>query len=179
MRFAEVGGGDEDGRAAVLEAVADGVGAEGGEEGAGDAAGLERAEDGDVGLGEAVHEDEDAVALGRAEAAEDVGELVGLQAHLVEGVALLLHVLAHPEHGEALAAALGGVPVDALPGDVEPAAGQPGDLPLDRGPVEGGAGVVVAVDVRRQPPVLRPLRDDVLVHGGTPARFRFAWWGVG
>ena len=136
--LAEVGGGDEDGCAAVLEAVADGVGAEGGEEGAGDAAGLEGAEDGDVGLGEAVHEEEDAVALGCAEAAEDVGELVGFEAHLVEGVALLLHVLAHPEHGEAVAAALHGVPVDALPADVEAAAGEPADLPVDSGPVERG-----------------------------------------
>ena len=176
--LAEVGGGDEDGCAAVLEAVADGVGAEGGEEGAGDAAGLEGAEDGDVGLGETVHEDEDAVALGCAEAAEDVGELVGLEAHLVEGVALLLHVLAHPEHGEAVAAALDGVPVDALPADVEAAAGEPADLPIDSGPVERGPLAVVVVDIRREPPVFGPFGDDGFVHCRDPCLVQVAWWGA-
>src|SRR3990172_12405715 len=54
-------------RAAVGQAVADGVGAEGGEEGADDGAELEGAEDGEVQLRHALQEDEDAVALPHAE----------------------------------------------------------------------------------------------------------------
>ena len=96
--LAQVGLGDEHLRAAVLHAVAHRVRAERREERADDAAGLERPEDREVDLRHALHEGEDAGALLDAERAEDVGEFVGLAAHVVVGVGLLLAVLALPEH---------------------------------------------------------------------------------
>ena len=143
--LAELGLGDEDPGAAVLHAVAHGVGAEGGEEGADDASGLEGPEDREVDLGDALHEGEDAVALLDAEPSEDVGELVGLAAHVIVGVGLGLAVLALPDHGGLVALAVEDVTVDGLVGEVEAAVGQPVDLALDAGPVEGcTSGFVVA-----------------------------------
>ena len=132
----QVGLGDEHPCAAVLHAVAHGVGAERGEERADDASRLERSEDGEVDLRYALHEGEDSGALLDAERIEDVGELVGLAAHVVVGVGLLLTVLALPEHGGLVGVAVDDVTVDGLVGEVEPAAGEEVDLLLHPGPVE-------------------------------------------
>ena len=87
------------------------------------------------------------VALLDAERAEDVGEAVGVAAHVVVGVGLLLAVLALPEHGGLVAVAVDDVAVYRLVGEVEPAAGEPVDLLLDAGPVERRPGGIVVGEV--------------------------------
>ena len=139
--------GDEDLCAAVLHAVAHGVGAECGEERADDASRLERSEDREVDLRYALHEGEDAVALLDAECAEDVGEAVGVATHVVVGVGLLLAVLAFPEHGGFVAVAVDDVAVYRLVGEVQSAAREKVDLALDAGPVERGTGGIVVGEV--------------------------------
>ena len=159
--------GDQDRRPAVLEPVSHRVGAEGREQRPGDAPGLQDAQQHEVDLGQAVEKDEDAVALLGAEALEDVGELVRLDAHLLERVALLLATLAHPDHRLLVPSALLAVAVDALVGDIEPAAGKPGQLPLHLVPRERPARGVVVLQHRRKAQVSGALRDRVVVHGGT------------
>src|SRR3989304_6047366 len=108
-----------------VRAVADGVGAEGGEEGADDGAELQRPEDGEVQLRHALQEDEDAVALLHAEGAQGVGRLVGGGGHLGEGVRLRAAVLPLPEHRGLVPAMRLQVAVYALVGDVQATPGQP------------------------------------------------------
>ena len=74
------------------------------------------------------------VALLDAECAEDVGEAVGVAAHVVVGVSLLLAVLAFPEHGGLVAVAVNDMAVYGLVGEVESAAGEPIDLLLHARP---------------------------------------------
>ena len=153
----------EDGGAAVLEAVPHGIGPERGEERPDDAARFERAEDGEVDLGHALHEREDALARRDAEAREHVGEAVRLPPHVVVGVGLRLAALALPEHRRLVRAAVGAVAVDRLVGDVQPAAGQPIELPLDLLPLKAAQHRPVVGDVRGDGEAPR-LVDHRMVH---------------
>ena len=71
-----------------------------------------------------------------AQALQHVGKLGGLALHVAEGVALLLAVLADPDHGGLVAAARLNVAVDALMGLVQVAAGQPVELGVDVRPLK-------------------------------------------
>ena len=111
--------------AGVEHAVAYGVGAECGEEGCDDAAGFEDSHCGDVELGQAVHEDEYAVAEFDAEVLHDGAEAVGFLFELGVGVAFFFAVFADPDHCEFVAVSVGDVAVDSLVSVVQAATREP------------------------------------------------------
>src|SRR3990172_12129328 len=136
----EVGACDQHLRAAVLEAVLHGFGAERGEEGADDGTELQGAKGGEIALGDALQEHEDPVALLDAEAAQAVGGLVGAGYHPGERVSLFLAVLAHPEH-RGLVAPMGlEMTVKAFVSHVDTAAGQAIQLAADAVPRPAAPG---------------------------------------
>ncbi len=139
--------GNERDRLAVLQPVADGVGAKRREEGPNDAARLQRSEHSGIELRNAVHEDEDAVALLHAEPLEHVGESIGEARHVGVGICFLAPVLPLPEHARLIAAPSLHMPVERLVSDVEAAPRQAVQLIDDSLVIEFGANAFVLVQV--------------------------------
>jgi hypothetical protein len=143
-------------RAAVLDAVGDGLGAEPAEDDGVDRPDAGAREHGDGGLGHHGQVEDDAVALLDAVALEDVGEAANLAVQLGEGEDAFLAGasvgggLAFPDEG-GLVGVGGAEPlVEAVGGDVELAADEPlgeGFLPLEdllEGPLPDQLGLRLA-----------------------------------
>jgi hypothetical protein len=151
--------GHQYGALAELDARGDRLRAEGGKEGRDHRAVLEAAQHRDVQLGDAAGEQEQALALADAERLQHVGEAVGQARQLaisdVAGV-----VGAEEAEGGLVAQRADGVAFDGLVGDVQPAAGQAGQLGTHGVPGKRRARRGVVRQIRRQAQVGCGLADD-------------------
>ena len=127
----------------VVDAVDDGLGGEPAEDDGVDGSDAGAGEQRDGELGAHAHVDGDAVALCYAAGFEDVGEALDMVVEIGVGEAADFAGLALPEDCDFVAERAGGVSVDAVVGEVEPAAVEPGGgthVPFEHG-VEGGEPV--------------------------------------
>ena len=121
--------------------------AEGREQGAEDAAVLQRAESREVELRHPPEQREHPVALGDAQLPQQVGKPVGMRTQGRVGEIAHLIVTPDPPHGEHVAAAGGDMTVDRLMGNVEPATGQAVQQPPRLRPRERPRVAVVVLEV--------------------------------
>ena len=155
----QLGGRHQQPGVAHLAAGGDRLRAEGGEQRRDDAAGLQRAEHGDVELGQPPHQHEDAVARRQPQAAQRAREAADRLRQV--GVAQVAPVaaLADPADRDMRAAAVGDMAVDRLVRDIQPAAGQAGQRLARLRPVEAGAESARVGHVGRHAPAALRLGD--------------------
>ena len=110
----------------IVDAVGDGLGGEPAEDDRVDGTDAGACEQGHGELGAHAHVDGDAVAFADAELLEDGGEALDLDVELGEGDAADFAGLAFPEECDLVAELALGVAVDAVVGEVELAAVEPG-----------------------------------------------------
>lgn len=159
--------GDDDLAAGVVDAVAQGVGGEAGEDDGVDGAEAGAGEEGDEGLGDHGQVDGDGVALGDAHLLEDVGGAADLAQQLGVGQGAALADLVGLVDDGGLVGVGGGVAVDAVVGGVELALEEPGVVAAGEG--AGVDGLEVAGPGEELAGVAAPellgLGDGFLVEG--------------
>lgn len=147
------------------EALLERLRPERGEEGAHDAGVLQRAECGDIELGHAAAQDEDALALTHVQPAQHVGEAIAEAAEVVVRKIARPTVLAEPAQREVRGTSAARMAIDRLVGDVEPApAGQSVERPARRGPRELRPRALVVDQIGDDFPPTARLRNGLPAH---------------
>ena len=136
---------DDGGRAGVVEACPERLLAEGREERLRDATELENAEQADVELRHAVHEQADRLAGPEALPREPGGDRVGELAQVVEGIGARRPVGVAPDQGRLRGEAEGADAIAAIPGDVDRVSTAIAQFGFGQRPVELRDEVVVCL----------------------------------
>ena len=128
--------GEDGGRAGIGQAREQGFSAECREQWLGDAAHFQDGQKTEIQLGHLVHEQADALARLQAQVLQILGDGIGQQAHVVEGVLFYFAGVAFPDQGQLVALALAADAVAAVFTDVDVIARLVFELFFRNGPVE-------------------------------------------